>query len=226
MNKTLLLAGVAVSLFAANANAADLQQYVSAKLTYSDASHDVKWTDTYTNEKDETVNESGKQKFSDNVWGGSLAYGVKSGAVRTELELNIKQDAEKKISGSWSEGEGDDAVSGVETTKLSVENNSVMINAYYDINTGTKLTPYVGAGIGMAHLKATAKYDDGKDSKSKNNFAWQVGAGVAYALTDNVVLDAGYRYTDAGDVKISDGESTNKYEAQSHEFLLGARYSF
>ncbi len=223
MNKTLLLAGVAVSLFAANANAADLQQYVSAKLTYSDASHDVKWSDTWTNDDDEVVSESGKQKFSDNVWGGSLAYGVKADAVRTELELNIKQDAEKKFS-EVSEDEGDDA--GVETTKLSVENNSVMINAYYDINTGTKLTPYVGAGIGMAHLKATAKYDDGKDSKSKNNFAWQVGAGVAYALTDNVALDAGYRYTDAGDVKISDGESTNKYEAKSHEFLLGARYSF
>lgn len=41
MNKTLLLAGVAACLFAANANAVELNQYVSGKLTYSDASHDV-----------------------------------------------------------------------------------------------------------------------------------------------------------------------------------------
>lgn len=89
MNKTLLLAGVAACLFAANANAVELNQYVSGKLTYSDASHDVKW--------DSEDSEAGKQKFSDNVLGGSFAYGVKTGAVRTELELNIKQDAEKKF---------------------------------------------------------------------------------------------------------------------------------
>lgn len=88
MNKMLLLAGVAAVLVASNANAVEFNQYVSGKLTYSDASHDVKW--------DNEDGEAGKQKFSDNVWGGSFAYGVKTGAVRTELELNIKQDAEKK----------------------------------------------------------------------------------------------------------------------------------
>ena len=39
MNKTLLLAGVAACLFAANANAVELKQYVSGKLTYSDMSN-------------------------------------------------------------------------------------------------------------------------------------------------------------------------------------------
>ena len=65
-----------------------------------------------------------------------------------------------------------------------------MLNAYYDIDTGTKFTPYVGAGIGMARLKA--KIDDETDfSKSKTTFAWQVGAGISYAMTENVSLDAG-----------------------------------
>ena len=57
-----------------------------------------------------------------------MAYGVKTGAVRTELELNIKQDAEKKLTDEFG------------STKLSMENNSVMLNAYYDIDTGTKFT--------------------------------------------------------------------------------------
>ena len=192
MNKTLLLAGVAACLFAANANAVELNQYVSGKLTYSDASHDVKW--------DNEDGEAGKQKFSDNVLGGSFAYGVKTGAVRTELELNIKQDAEKKVSDEFG------------TTKVKMENNSVMLNAYY--------------GIGMARLKGSIKGDDANASKSKTTFAWQVGAGVSYAMTDNLALDAGYRYTDADEVNVKNDGSNNKFEAKSHEFLLGARYSF
>lgn len=206
MNKTLLLAGVAACLFASNANALDFNQYVSGKLTYSDASHDVKWS----NED----GDAGKQKFDDNIWGGSVAYGVKTGAVRTELELNMKQDAEKKL-----HEDGD-------TTKISMENSSVMLNAYYDINTGTKFTPYVGAGIGYSHLKAKIHDVDFSESKSDNNFTWQIGAGVSYAMTDNLALDAGYRYTDAGDVKFYTEDGVNKFEAQSHEFLLGARYTF
>lgn len=146
--------------------------------------------------------------------GGSFAYGVKTGAVRTELELNIKQDAEKKVSDEFG------------TTKAKMENNSVMLNAYYDIDTGTKLTPYVGAGIGMARLKASLKGDDANASKSKTTFAWQVGAGVSYAMTDNLALDAGYRYTDADEVNVKNDGSNNKFEAKSHEFLLGARYTF
>ena len=206
MNKMLLLAGVAAVLVSSNANAVELNQYVSGKLTYSDASHDVKW--------DNEDGETGKQKFSDNVLGGSFAYGVKTGAVRTELELNIKQDAEKKVSDEFG------------TTKAKMENNSVMLNAYYDIDTGTKLTPYVGACIGMARLKGSIKGDDANVSKSKTNFAWQVGAGVSYAMTDNLALDAGYRYTDADEVNVKNDGSNNKFEAKSHEFLLGARYSF
>ena len=204
MNKTLLLAGVAACLFAANANAVELKQYVSGKLTYSDMSNDVKFT---------SVDGSGKEKASDNVLGGSFAYGIKTGAVRTELELNIRDKAEKTYDG----GEG--------SWKNSLENNSVMLNAYYDIDTGTKFTPYVGAGIGMARLKA--KIDDEQDfSKSKTTFAWQVGAGVSYAMTENVSLDAGYRYTDSGDVTVKGDEGKAKFESTSHEFLLGARYAF
>lgn len=225
MNKNLLLAGAAVCLLSANANALDLQQYVSAKMLYSDVSHDIKVTEAW-GFGEYSGSASGKAKFSDEVWGGSLAYGVKSGALRTELELNLKSDAEKKYADEWS------------TEKVSMENNSVMLNAYYDIDTGTRFTPYVGAGIGVSHLKGTYKWssndtdidENGKYSKSKNNFTWQVGAGVAYALTDNISVDAGYRYTDAGDLKITDAGDgyidTYKAEAKAHEFLLGVRYTF
>ena len=112
------------------------------------------------------------------------------------------------------------------TYTLKSRVQTVMLNAYYDINTGTKFTPYVGAGIGYSHLKAKIHDVDFSESKSDNNFTWQIGAGVSYAMTDNIALDAGYRYTDAGDVKFYTEDGVNKFEAQSHEFLLGARYTF
>lgn len=221
MKKTLLLAGVATFIFSANANAFDYhfdyKQYVSAKVNYSFASHDMRYTKLWDN------NSKGSVKFSDNVWGGSLAYGIKAGPVRTELELNLKKDAKKDFRSPYS------------TAELSVENKFAMINAYYDINTGTKFTPYIGAGIGIAHLEAQEEgfYVEKDGSKrpaiasdSRNTFAWQIGAGVSYALNDNFNVDFGYRYIDEGHVSYRDASSINKYEAKSHELSLGVRYTF
>ena len=210
MKKTLLMAGVATALFAVNANAFDYNQYVSAKLTYAFASHDYKWGTP--------KREVGANGFNDEVFGGNVAYGIKAGPVRTELELNIKEDAEKMFHGK----------SG--SLKLVMKNQFAMWNTYYDINTGTKFTPYVGVGLGVARLKAKeinqgkSTYISGK--KDATNFAWQIGAGVNYALTDNWSVDLGYRYLDEGHVKYEDAQGSNKFEAKSHEFLLGARYTF
>ena len=201
MNKTLLLAGVAACLFAANANAVELKQYVSGKLTYSDMSNDVKYTEE---------DGGAKEKADDNVLGGSFAYGIKAGAVRTELELNIHEDAEKKYTEDG------------ESWKNSLENNSIMLNAYYDIDTGTKFTPYVGAGVGYAKIKGKLKSPVLSDDMSDTNFAWQVGAGVGYELTENVTMDAGYRYADYGDFS----EYESKLDVSAHEFYVGARYTF
>ncbi len=208
MNKILLMAGVATVLFAANANALDFQQYVSVKGTYNDMSNKVKWVDP-GDEKEPT----GKDKLNDEVFGAGFAYGVKTGPVRTELEFNLHQDAKSRIA--------------ADDIDVKMKNDSVMLNAYYDINTGTKFTPYVGAGLGFSHQKVKA--DDIK--KSSNEFAWQVGAGVSYAATDNISVDFGYRYVDNGSFTVSreqEGKNMVKtdFESESNEFYLGVRYAF
>ena len=167
MNKTLLLAGVAACLFSANANAFDATPYVSAKLRYSDMSTDVSEEDV-------------KLDVDDKVFGGSVVAGVSTkvngGAVRAELEYNKNADAKKTH---------------YSLINMEIESQSLMINGYYDIDTGSKLTPYVGAGVG-------------------------------YALNDNVSLDAGYRYVDYGDFT----EDGTKLETSAHELYVGARYAF
>lgn len=199
MNKILLLAGVSACLFSANANALEVNPYVGAKLRYVDMSTDVSEEDF-------------KFDVDDKVVGGSLAVGTAfktaNGAIRTELEYNRNEDAEKTH---------------YSIIKLEVETQSVMLNGYYDFDTGTKLTPYVGAGIGYAKVKGTLYVSGVKDgSIDDNNFAWQAGFGAGYALTDKVTFDTGYRYVDYGDFT----EDSVKVDTSAHELYAGLRYSF
>ena len=100
--------------------------------------------------------------------------------------------------------------------------HSVMANAYFDYLTCTPWTPYVGAGIGSAYLKA----DFGDVAKSNYNLAWQVMAGLTYDINSHWTLDAGYRYADLGRIRKNFGDSVAKVTARDHEVLLGVRYTF
>lgn len=155
-----------------------------------------------------------KSDVDDKVWGGSFAAGVSTkvngGAVRAELEYNKNADA-KKTHNFYGR-----------LVNMEIESQSLMINGYYDIDTGSKLTPYVGAGIGYAKIKGKASSLEASYSEDGNNFAWQVGAGVGYALNDKVSLDAGYRYVDYGDFT----KAGLKWESSAHELYVGARYAF
>jgi outer membrane autotransporter protein len=74
-----------------------------------------------------------------------------------------------------------------------------MVNAYYDIETETKWTPYVGVGLGWVHTKEHAKFHVGngvsiRGSQSDNRFASQYIGGLAYEIADGVQLGGEYRY--------------------------------
>ena len=222
MKKILLMAGVAAFAFASNANALEVNPYVSAKLSYNWAKNDVKTDirDSYDG------NYSDKTKFHKNIWGGHLAAGAKAGAFRSEIEWNHWQDAKRSYfydGGKY---------------RMRLQNNALLLNAYYDFNTCTRWTPYIGAGMGVAMLKFTTNdmWSEGKNKESDRtyNFAWQIGAGVAYDLTKNIALDAGYRYINAGaavaNKSIYSGEGyyseKHKIDTANHEIYLGARYTF
>ena len=231
MKKTLLLAGVAC-LLANQANAFDFSPYASAKLKYS--MMDNSWD---SNETDKTLYDDYQFNNSinadDKVFGGSIALGLRtplsSGAVRAEIEYSRNGDAKKSHT---NDGEKFD---------IKLKNQTLLFNAYYDFNTNTALTPYVGAGLGVARLKGTMNWveelDDGcsvGSGKSRTNFAWQIGAGIAYNLNQNVAADLGYRYIDYGKLSKSSSEEydwggitiSNKIESKAHEIMLGLRYTF
>lgn len=131
-----------------------------------------------------------------------------------------------------------ETTSGVSVTAdADVRTWAVMANAYYDIATGTAFTPYVGVGLGVAFNRindTTYRFGAAQFSEnghSKTNFAWSVQAGVAYAVTQNVKLDAGYRYIDLGEFETGGSSTVGpvprvKGDVRAHELKVAVRYQF
>lgn len=137
---------------------------------------------------------------SDMSFGGGLAAGYDfwyfAGVpVRTEVEYMIRTN---------SRFETDDANVRAEVPQ------TVFANAYWDFRNSTRFTPYVGGGIGAAFVG------------SESNFAWNVGTGIGYDITDDLKATLGYRYVDFG--KVEDRDMKGSFQA--HEATLGLRYTF
>ncbi len=203
MKKFLLLAGVAC-LFSASAQA-EVSQYVSGKLSYDFNKIKAKTG----GEGMDAVAHAKLNKVL--VANPHIAYGVRAGYVRGELEWNGSRDIKR----NWVEEAGVD--------HFRLYKHSFMANVYFDYLTCTPWTPYVGAGMGVSYLKA----DNGEFARSVYTLGWQVMGGLTYDINSHWAADLGYRYADLGRVRGHFGEdSVTKVSARDHEILLGVRYTF
>jgi opacity protein-like surface antigen len=176
---------------------------------------------------------------NDSAFGGSVAVGYDfekqlAVPVRAEIEYaGFSQVEAKRHSSSAFDG----------TVKQTYNIHTVFANAYFDIDTSTLVTPYVGAGLGTAFITSDAKFSDDIDaddnfrwgSKTKTNLAWNVGTGVGFDFNDNITLDVGYRFVGLGSAKTKTGhgdgddfytihsETDNLYQ---HQFSTGVRLTF
>ncbi|MDR1207566.1 MAG: outer membrane beta-barrel protein [Rickettsiales bacterium] len=224
--KKLVLASAAI-LAAVSANAAQVNPYVSEKVSYSFASvsnADVIVLAYHNKEANE----------KDNVFGNRLAVGlttapisVISGALRAELEWGW--NAKISTNNYFIDALDNFAANDIKT-------NTFAVNGYYDFDTGTAFKPYVGAGFGLAHISYVSESFGtwqklyGKDST--NTIVWNVGAGVSYDICANIAVDLGYRYTNFGTVNglatIQGFDNFQKLlmDLSSHEVNIGVRYAF
>ncbi|ECG1194229.1 adhesin/invasin protein PagN [Salmonella bongori] len=191
---------------------------------------------------DEIVN--GHKKLPDStkgVFGGGVAIGYD---FYDQYQLPVRLELDTTFRGETDAKSGQDITAFGESVHINVKNQvrmaTYMVNGYYDFHNGTALTPYVSAGIGLAHVKLKNNtipvgYDINETlSASKNNVAWGAGIGAKYAVTDNIAIDASYKYINAGKVKISKNnyagdEHTSYYtdtKAASNDFMIGITYAF
>jgi len=106
-----------------------------------------------------------------------------------------------------------------------VSAHSLMANAFLDIQTDTDLTPYVGGGLGLASLNDRISGQGSSVKVDRWNFAWNVGGGVAWGLSESLALDLGYRYMDLGDTKNTLSGAPVNLSLTAHELSLGLRFT-
>lgn len=191
-------------------------------------------------EEGDTGHISGKLKGSFLV-GGGIGYQA-TDYFRTDLTLDyLTRSRFEGHTGTTcvpkDENESKYSCSTSDSGKMSAL--SLMANAYIDIANINGFTPYVGAGIGGTRVKygSFSKATGAKDwpiedvaGASSWRFTWALMAGASYDLTQNLKLDAGYRFRHVNGGKMHDGWDSNgaAYDKglNIHDVRVGLRYQF
>ncbi|WP_350335154.1 outer membrane protein [Coralliovum pocilloporae] len=124
--------------------------------------------------------------------------------------------------------------SGFSQEKSSIESYTLLWNAYLEYEVLEGLRPYIGGGIGAAYVNVGNHFGVNPDGSSTPfggdgqwNFAWALMAGVSLDVTENLLLDANYRYVNLGEVSSADdgfGGQINHEDIDAHEVRVGFRY--
>jgi outer membrane immunogenic protein len=88
---------------------------------------------------------------------------------------------------------------------------------------GGAFLPYVTAGVAFANATAT-DFNDVEDTQT--HIGWTVGAGVEFAVADNVSLDLQYRYTDYGSKDYALTTNPTELSLTSHAVTAGVNFRF
>lgn len=163
---------------------------------------------------------TGEAEF-DTGWGVGAAFGHDYGTMRAELEIAYRTNdfdtikVTSPISGSVS-ADG-------ENTSLAF-----MVNGYYDFENPSSLTPYFTGGLGFAIVEVNSLSVTGPGgtfvigSEDDTVFAYQLGAGIGYAVSQTVTVDFAYRLFATTDPEFAGTEA----EYLSHNASVGVRFVF
>ena len=176
----------------------------------------------------------------ENSWsvGGGIGYAFNTW-FRADATVDYRTDARATALSS-----GSNYVNGFSTDALKLESTTFLLNGYLDLGNWYGITPYVGAGIGVAHNRfhsywsqvtcltpvCTAAFSQARvmhEQGNKNNLAWALMAGAAIDLGSGFKVDLGYRYTRIGDAQTEldiAGFGFKVKPLDSHEVRAGVRY--
>lgn len=133
-------------------------------------------------------------------------------------------------------------VRGFDTYSGSFRAVDGLVNGYVDAGTWYGVTPFIGAGVGIANIGVNNVIDVSPgggfgfaSDHSQTNFAFALMAGLDFAVTQNLKIELGYRYLNLGNVSSGAIACQNTtvcpFEVQhfrlaSNDIRLGFRYMF
>ncbi len=177
----------------------------------------------------------GDQTFA----GGGFGYqfnnwlrGDLTGEYRTEASYRTSTSTAYSATGNFI---GTDAYSAGLGTAL------FMANGYVDLGAWRGISPFFGAGVGLAAHSFRGLNDLGSPTAGigvapdthRTNFAWSLMAGLGFNVTPNLRMEIGYRYIDMGSLASNPIQcaslmgcfrETHSFHVVSNDVRLGFRY--
>lgn len=114
---------------------------------------------------------------------------------------------------------------------------TILGNLYLDLGEWGGFTPYIGAGVGASKVALRdVTYDAAMfpitlpgQQPAQWNFSWAAMGGVSYKITQNMLIDVGYRYLSLGDAVHGfkpplDMVRLDFKNLTAHEVRIGLRY--
>ena len=166
-------------------------------------------------------------------WDFDLGFGVDGalgydfGSFRTDLEFTyLSSKAVFDVDKDDRRGTNEDA-----DDTLTVM--ALMANAWYDLDTGSAWTPYIGIGVGGTNLSVQLAEGTDEDDRYFDGtglgFAYQAGVGVAFEVLSGFSLTAGYQFFGTLETKVTDKDDKNSTVSptlMAHGIQLGMRFLF
>ena len=177
---------------------------------------------------------------ADDTWLGEVAVGCKGHTTGRGFRYDMAYTyrAPRDYSGNVDFLNLDQTGGPFTGTNMNTEirSQTLMFNVYYDLGNWRNLTPYVMGGIGASyntidtiHLPGAVGLSDITHRRSDWSFAWTLGAGLQYKMSERAALDFGYRYVNFGSVKSIDTGCCVPFkfkDLDAMEFRVGLRYYF
>jgi len=122
----------------------------------------------------------------------------------------------------------------------SLSATTALVNGYLDLGPFGPVTPYVGAGIGASYLsvedyrfRSVTTGERGRAGDRQDwNAAWALMAGIGFNVTDQIVVDVGYRFAALGDIRLPAPHDSGRRgsiqidDITDQQVLVGLRYVF
>jgi opacity protein-like surface antigen len=167
------------------------------------------------------------------IFGGTVGFQINDN-LRAEVEISRAAYAAKEYTLKDS-GFPVSAPTALGATTKSVRATYLLANAWYDIKTDSAFTPYLGGGAGIGWVGGNVDFLNGLNygfgNEKTAGFAFQIGVGLKTDLTDNLVLDVGYRFKDIlgasmSNLNLNPGEDFVNVNLASHNLEIGLTYKF
>ena len=153
--------------------------------------------------------------------GGAIGYRLgESGDYRVEGEVAYQNNEVDRIgNNSLPFDPGGGVISSMEFSMLTF-----LLNGYIDFNYGSAFSWFFTGGFGFARIDGEMTVNGVTDDEDDTVFAYQLGVGAGYAVTETVTLDCKYRYLRTEDFNIEGGDV--EVASPSHSITAGIRVAF